>query len=247
MRKLYFSKQQRQAKQLSITKSIDGINNTIQYNDAVLNNVAFNINGDFNLILIHPGAILNNVEFHLYGDNHRVIIGPKCQFNERGSIWCEDKDCLISIGQGSTFEGVHFSATEPGSRLILGKDCMFSYDIDIRTGDSHSLIARSSGTRTNYAKDIIFGDHIWVASHCIFTKGARVASHSVVGTGSFINKQFDEEHVMIAGRPAQILKRDIQWLRERVYNQKVVSPFNEEKQKHHPRNLSHQAIEQKTG
>ena len=201
-----------------VARNIVGFNNTIQNHGAKLNQVQFNIQGDHNIIIIHPGAVLNNVSFNLYGDHHRIIIGKNVHFNERGSIWAEDNNCLISIGEDSTFEGVHMSATEPGSRLIIGQDCMFSYDIDLRTGDSHTILDREQGARVNYAKDIVFGDHIWVASHCIFTKGSAVGSHSIVGTGSLINKAFEDTHVLLAGRPAKIMKRDVEWLRERIYD-----------------------------
>lgn len=231
-----------------IKRSIDGFNNTIHYQGATLNQVEFNIQGEHNLILIHPGAVLNNVSFNLYGDNHRVIVGKNVRFNERGSIWAEDRDCLISIAQNCTFEGVHFSATEPGSKLIVGEDCMFSYDIDVRTGDSHTLMSNSQGKRFNYAKNIIFGEHVWVASHCIFTKGACVPSNSVVGTGSLINKAFDQENILIAGRPAKILKTDVHWLRERVYQSHRVETINSRQDKISRETVSaNQKLKQKTG
>lgn len=212
-----------QSKPARFRTNIIGDDNIINHQNARLNKVEFNITGNNNFIMIHPGSLLNNVSFNIYGDKHKIIIGDNVTFNERGSIWAEDNDCLISIGRDCSFEGVHLSATEPESRLIIGNDCMFSYDIDIRTGDSHSIINRKTGKRINYAKNIKFGDHIWVASHCIFTKGAEIPSHSIVGTGSLVNKAFTEEHVLIAGRPAKILKTDVDWLRERIYTETNVS------------------------
>ena len=35
---------------------------------------------------------------------------------------------------------VHIAVTEPGSKVQIGKECMFANDIDIRTGDSHSIL-----------------------------------------------------------------------------------------------------------
>ncbi|TQV85558.1 acyltransferase [Aliikangiella coralliicola] len=223
MRKLSRLNVKKSSKVNQAVRAIRGFNNIIQHQQATFSNVIFNIVGDHNLILIHPGAYLNNVSFNIYGDHHKIIIGPNCRFNERGSIWAEDNNCLISIGQNSTFEGVHFSATEPGSKLIIGEDCMFSYDIDVRTGDSHSVLCKATGARTNFAKNIVFGDHVWVASHCIFTRGASVSSNSIVGTGSLVNKAFDEENALVAGRPAKILKRNVEWLRERVYDKQVIT------------------------
>ena len=199
-----------------IKNNIHGQHNVIIHGEATLNQVEFNIFGDNNSIIIHRDAVLNNVSFNLYGDFHRIEIGPRCVFNNRASIWAEDDHCVIRIGADSSFEGVHLSATEPNSRLEIGEDCMFSYDIDVRTGDSHSIYG-ADGVRRNYAQNIAFGNHVWVASHCIFTKGAQVGSHSIVGTGSLVNKPFKQESVIIAGNPAKIIDRNISWSRERVY------------------------------
>jgi len=247
MRKISFIPLKSQTTQPLPRKSVEGFNNNILYDDCELNNVSFNIIGDHNLILIHPGCQLNNVSFHIYGNNHRVIIGANCAFNERGSIWCEDRDCMISIGQDSTFEGVHLSATEPGSKLLIGQDCMFSYDIDVRTGDSHSLLCQRTGQRTNFAKNIVFGNHIWVASHCIFTKGTSIADNSVVGTGSLINGQFEQTNVVLAGRPAKIIKKNIQWLRERVYERQSIASIFEEPQTHQSSVIAAMDVASKTG
>ncbi len=206
-------------------RNIEGENNCILSNDVDLSRVEFNIQGSHNLILIHPQVYFNQASFNIYGNRQKIVIGAACSFNGPASIWAEDENCLISIGRGSTFEGVHLSATEPNSRLIIGQDCMFSYDIDVRTGDSHSIISKATGERLNYAKDVVFGDHVWVASHCIFTKGARVGSGSVVGTGSLVNRKYSQENVVLAGRPAKVIRKEIEWLRERVYDREQ-APLN---------------------
>ena len=199
------------------SRNIYGENNLIINHDADLSRVEFNIQGHHNVIIIHQGVKFAPLSFNLYGDHHKIVIGEGCQFNGPSAIWAEDQSCFISIGAASTFEGVHFSATEPGSKLLIGNDCMFSYDIDIRTGDSHSLVSAETGLRYNYAKDIQIGDHVWIASHCILTKGVQIPSNCVVATGSMVNRAFSEENTVIAGRPAQVVRRKINWLRERIY------------------------------
>ena len=68
-------------------------------------------------------------------------------------------------------ENAHITVTEPNFKVKIGEDCMFAYDIDIRTGDSHSIIDKNSGKRINYAQDISIGNHVWLASHCRILKG----------------------------------------------------------------------------
>lgn len=196
-------------------QNINGDNNLIQNNGSNLNQVTFNIEGEHNTIVIHKDIKFSQVSFNIYGNLNRVIIGKGCQFNGPSEIWIQDDQCLISIGKQSTFEGVLLSATESGSRLIIEKDCMFSYDVDVRTGDSHAIISTKDGQRINYAKDIHFGEHVWVASHCVFLKGTKIPKGCVVGNSSLVNKAFTKENVILAGRPAEIVRENIVWHRER--------------------------------
>ncbi len=160
---------------------------------------------------------LHRVTFFIRGDNHQIQIGKGCKFNRGGEIWFEDNSGSLIVGQYSTFENVHIAVTEPGSKVFIGEHCMFAYDVDVRTGDSHSIINLDSGQRINFAQDIYIGDHIWVAAHTIILKGVSIAAHSVIATGSVVTGKHDEEGVILAGNPAKIVKRHITWTRERSY------------------------------
>jgi len=196
-------------------RNIKGDNNLIQNNGSDLSQVTFNIEGEHNTIIIHQNVKFNQVSFNIYGSHNRVIIGKDCQFNGPSEIWNQDDNCLVSIGAQSTFEGVLLSATESGSRLIIGKDCMFSYDVDVRTGDSHAIISTEDGHRINFAKDIVFGEHVWVASHCVFLKGTVIPDGCVVGNSTLVNKAFSKQNTILAGHPAEVIKEKILWHRER--------------------------------
>ena len=43
------------------------------------------------------------------------------------------------MGKDFTMEGGHIASTE-GEKIVIGNDCMFSNDIEIRNGDSHTII-----------------------------------------------------------------------------------------------------------
>jgi acetyltransferase-like isoleucine patch superfamily enzyme len=126
---------------------------------------------------------------------------------------------LIEIKSNCTFEkDVHIAATEPNSVITIGADCMFAYDIDVRTGDSHSILDAQTGKRINYAKNVIIGDHVWVASHCSILKGAELKKNSIVATRSVVTKAFDKEGIVVAGSPAVVVKENITWSRKRIYD-----------------------------
>jgi acetyltransferase-like isoleucine patch superfamily enzyme len=94
---------------------------------------------------------------------------------------------------------------------------MFAYDIDVRTGDSHSIISQSSNERINYAKDIFIGDHVWIAAHSILLKGSSISENSVVATGSVVTQAFEKKGIIIGGNPATQIKEGITWSRKRIY------------------------------
>ena len=201
----------------SVKSQISGKQNVISYGNSILSSVLFDIKGDMNHIEVQNGCFLNGVTFFIRGDGHRIEIRKGCRFNRGGSLWFEDGGCSLIIGEGTTFEDVHIAVTEPGSKVEIGDDCLLAYDIDIRTGDSHSIIDATSKERLNYAKDIYIGRHVWVGAHSILLKGVSVLEDSVVATGSVVTKGFEEKGVAIAGNPAKIVKRQISWSRKRIY------------------------------
>ncbi|MCU7491558.1 MAG: acyltransferase [Ignavibacteria bacterium] len=201
----------------TIIRKVKGQRNIIHYKGSNLNKVTFDVIGNNNSITIEKKCALYGVSFYIRGDDHSIRIGQDCQFNRGSNIWLEDKACMLEIGEGSTFENVHIALTEPGSKVVIGSDCMFANDIDLRTGDSHSIIDVKSGKRINYAKDIEIGNHVWVAAHCAILKGVSIKENCVIATHSVLTKSIDEKGVIAGGNPAGILKKDITWSRERIY------------------------------
>ena len=100
---------------------------------------------------------------------------------------------------------------------------MFAYDVDIRTGDSHSIIDLTTNKRSNYAQDISISDRVWVGSHVSILKGAAIASDSIVATRALVTRKFEKGNVLIGGTPAKVLKENVKWLRERIYDNKQES------------------------
>lgn len=200
-----------------VRRAIRGTGNMVTHEGALLDRVAFDIEGDHNRVEIGEGSRLHNVVFHVVGDSHRVIIGRDCVFSDGGMIWLEDRDGLLVIGPGSTFVDVHLALTEPGSRMTIGRDCMFANDIDVRTGDSHSIVSQKTGERLNYAQDVQVGDHVWVGAHSVLLKGTSIATDSVVATGAIVTGRHETEGVVLGGNPARQLETGVTWCRERLY------------------------------
>nr|WP_315253836.1 acyltransferase [uncultured Flavobacterium sp.] len=208
-------------KETRLKKTIKGVNNVFNIDkSAILYNCTFDIVGNNNEIEICESSTFNNVTFFIRGDNNRIKIGRRVRFNTGGSIWIEDYNCEAIIGENTTFEDSHIAVTEPNSKITIGTDCMFAYDIDIRTGDSHSIIDSITNERINYAQNINIGNHVWIASHVSILKGVHISDNSVIATRAVVTKSFVEHNILIGGMPAKKLKENINWDRQRFYKNK---------------------------
>ncbi len=196
---------------------VKGIGNTIRHDDARLWKSRIEVYGDNNTVEIGEGCVLKKVRFYVRGSNHRIKIEPGVRFHHGAQIWMEDHNGTLIIGEKTTFEEVHLAVTEPGSNLTIGKECMFAYDIDVRTGDSHSILDAETGKRINDAQDVSIGDRVWVAAHSLIMKGVTVRENSVVAGGAVVTRPFDQPGVILGGNPAKIIKENITWLRQRIY------------------------------
>lgn len=50
-----------------------------------------------------------------------------------------------------------------------------------------------------------------IGKDCKIGKNTKISSNSIVAWNSVVNKKFDESNVVIAGNPATIVKRNINW------------------------------------
>ncbi|MEY2857614.1 MAG: hypothetical protein RLZZ74_1926 [Cyanobacteriota bacterium] len=197
------------------SRTVKGYNNKINIHDSILKNTRIDIQGNDNTIEIKAQTIIDNLTFHIRGSGHHISIGSNCRFNEGGTIWVEDEGCRLIVGENTFVLKAHISLTESNSSIEIGKNCMLSSDIDIRSGDSHSIIDLSTGERINYASSIKIEDHVWIGAHAKILKGVSIAKNSVVGMGSIVTKNV-LSNTIVAGIPAQTVKTNITWQSERV-------------------------------
>nr|WP_295933294.1 acyltransferase [uncultured Dyadobacter sp.] len=203
-------------KRFAHRSNISGSNNIIS-NKGVLLDVKYDIVGNNNLVHIMQDSILSDVTIRMRGDNHQLVIGENCRFLG-GSVWFANSGCQIQIGQNTTIESAHLAATEPNRTITIGEDCMLAYGIEFRTGDSHSIIDNDTRKRINWPKDIVVGDHVWIAAHAIVLKGSSIGNNSVIGTNSVVTSNIPNNSIAV-GIPAKVIKSNIDWTRELILNE----------------------------
>lgn len=207
-------------------RHIRGSNNRIEAPCALLRGVKIRISGSGNRIVIGDFSVLKGVSIHISGDNNTVLIGSWCHLNGT-EICMEDSGNILNVGEKTRFLGkTHLAAIE-GTAISIGRDCLFSGDVHFRTGDSHSILDKT-GRRINASRDITLGDHVWVGTRVTCLKGASVASHSVLAACALVTGQFPESGCILAGVPAKVVKREIDWSILRTGVGEIPADFAEE-------------------
>ena len=172
--------------------------------------------GNRNRVVLEKGSMLLNSLVKIQGDNNIVILKAH-SYVSGAELWVEDNQCELRIGE-RTFVGhhSHLACTENGSKLTIGNDSMLSSYVQVRTGDSHSIVDMD-GNRINKAQSIFIGDHCWLGEGAKVLKGVTLEGDDVVSTGAIVTKSF-VKNVLLAGVPAKVLKERISWEKERRSN-----------------------------
>lgn len=167
-----------------------------------------------NTIIFRKGGIIRNTTICIRGDHNVVEIGEDACINQ-GDIYIEDHNNRVMIGNGTNLCGkIHLACTE-GRSIYFGKDCLCSSEIVVRTGDSHSIVDMS-GERINHAEDVVIGDHVWIGYRVLINKGTVIPENTIIGTGAVVTKSFEEPNTVLAGVPAKVVKKDVNWRKERL-------------------------------
>ena len=193
---------------------IRGSGNSVVKKGIVRVNSLIQIDGNGNKLSIERGSVLKNTLIRIHGSNNEVRIRSNA-FISGAELWVEDNGCVMEIGE-KTFVGhhSHLACTE-GSSLVVGRDGMISSYVQIRTGDSHSILDME-GNRINQAAPVCIGNHVWIGEGAKILKGVSLPQDTIVSTGAIVTKSFEESSVLIAGVPAAVIKRNIQWDSKRI-------------------------------
>lgn len=174
------------------------------------------ISGNNNQLIIGNDTLLDDVTIHMIGNNNKIIFGDRCIVGAGCSFWTEGNNITIVIGNDCTFtKNVHINAQEDDVKIEIGNDCMFSNTIIIRTSDSHPIYDKESNIRTNYAKSIKIGNHVWVAPNSKIMKGATIEDGCIIGSDTMVTKNVPANSLVV-GYPAHVVKSNIRWTREDV-------------------------------
>ena len=87
---------------------------------------------------------------------------------------------------------------------------MISWGIDIWCTDVHT-VTDLDGNPKNYSDKIEIGNHVWIGKDVKIGKNTKISNDSIIGWASVVTKKFNESNVVLAGNPAKIVKKDVNW------------------------------------
>lgn len=185
-----------------------------------------------NVFEIGENTLFANSRVLINGKNNKITIGKNCKIKENTYIEIVGDNCSIDIGDNVYIRGVNISLCPNNNHLVIGggsfisygcvigvseettitigKELMCSSDVMIRSSDGH--LVTKDGIQINKGKDVVIEDHVWLNPSSTILKGAYIPRNSIVSSYTLVNKKYDEPNVLLAGQPAEIKKRGINWV-----------------------------------
>ena len=125
------------------------------------------------------------------------------------------RGCRFDIGKNAVCELGADSYLSPFTNLIIsngisiGSHCAISWHCQFLDEDFHTM--EYDGKKENTNKRIDIADNVWIGCYVNVFKGTFIAKGCVVAANAVVRGRFDEENCLIAGNPAQVVKRYISW------------------------------------
>ncbi len=181
--------------------------------------------GNNNTIKIDSNTVFYDSKIHIGRCNNCLIEIKKCSLKKM-IIRCWNSDnVVICIGEGTTnYNNLKIEAGETNAGVLIGKDCMLSENIVFRATDGHGIYDCETGKIINkISNKIVIGDHCWISRDVKFGKEATISNNTIVGMGAVVTKEFTEENTILAGNPAKVIRRGVNWTREQphLYKEQV--------------------------
>jgi acetyltransferase-like isoleucine patch superfamily enzyme len=150
--------------------------------------VGFSVTSDTTLLRVRGTLIFSG----------KFAIGRGCRFDISANA-------TANFGSGYVTADTKFVITD---FLRIGDDCAISWDCLFLDSDFHTISYKNQHLRL---RGIEIGKKVWIGCGVKILKGARIPDGCVVAAGSIVISAFDEPNCLIAGQPAKISRRNIEW------------------------------------
>lgn len=109
----------------------------------------------------------------------------------------------VHIGDSWIGPGCQLYPTSDAA-IVIGNGCALSPEVMLHCG-SHEIGQSECRAGKGISAPITIGDGTWVGTRAVFLAGATVGRGCVVGAGSVVRGQFEND-VLLAGVPARVVR-----------------------------------------
>ena len=122
-------------------------------------------------------------------------ISPRMTVVEARNIHFDVDDLDNFQSHGSYYQGI--------GHIYIGKGSYIAPNVGLITAN-HSL---DDPDKHSDPKPIHIGEKCWIGMNSVILPGVTLGPHTVVGAGSVVTKSFPDGYYVIAGNPAQVIKK----------------------------------------
>lgn len=153
------------------------------------------------LVLLNEGRTRGSRgEFRLL-----VEQGARLSFGEGTSYFKNDSD--IQVFRGATMD-IGNVKTNMGLKIVCAERITIGRDVWIRDNNGgHHVVVK--GYKDKVPVEI--GDHAWICSNGVITKGVTIGEGAIVSAGSFVSTNIPA-HCIAQGNPARVVATGVYWL-----------------------------------
>ena len=92
--------------------------------------------------------------------------------------------------------------------IRIGYDFIGAWNLFISDSDWHTIVGGK------HHKDVIIGNHVWIANSVNVLKGSIIGNGCIIGSNSKVGNQSYENNKLIVGPEGKVLKGDVEWTRD---------------------------------
>ncbi len=169
-----------------------------------VNGLNVKFEGKNNTLKFYKEPKIEKINANFHGDNSIAVVKSRVHVSLRNN-------CYFKIERNSNLSGVgKMHVYDDNAKIIIGDNCIISWDVDFMAVDHHTIL-NDNGDICNYPQPIEIKDHVWIGCGVKICKGVTIAEDNIIGMGAVVTKSFSEHNCIIAGNPAKIVKRGVNW------------------------------------
>lgn len=166
------------------------------------------IKGHDNQIHIEANLDIKKLTIEISGNNNFIILHRKSKLRNLHII-VQGNNQKISIGSDTEILGANLISCGDSNQISIGNCCLIANGTEMRNCDGHTIFQENK--IINQPKEIQIDNHVWIGADVTILKGVHIKENSIIGINSLVTNSPFEVNSIIAGIPAKIIKRNIQW------------------------------------